>query len=51
MHPFNTVIIGEDKHKQIPHEAVEHEIYTNISLRSIDYFMYSEVQYKASNCI
>ncbi|XP_008188545.1 uncharacterized protein LOC103310882, partial [Acyrthosiphon pisum] len=48
MHPFNSVIICEDKHKQTPYEAIEHEIYTKMSLRPIDYSMYSEVQYKGT---
>jgi len=49
MHPFNSVIICEDKHKQTPYEAIEHEIYTKMSLRPIDYSMYSEVQYKGTS--
>jgi len=46
--PLNSVIICEDKHKQIPDEAIEQNIYQIINLRPIDYSLYSEVQYKGT---
>lgn len=48
IHPFNSVIISEDKHKLIPDEVVEHNIHTKTNLKPIDYSMYSECQYKGT---